>query len=209
MSDNIIDEINQDIAEERYQQIFLKHGGKLIIAGIVIIAITTAYSINKHYAQRKSREVGSKFSAAFENTDPQAYDAVISANQKAYSPLAIIMKAGLQNVKNDIDGAQKTLEPLASGSKYDRAFRELAKIDEAYLLIEKKGDAGEITKLLDEASAANAVFRPTALELKASYLLSAGKDKEAKEIYTTLSKDEEIPLTIQDRAKQALSSMSN
>ena len=75
------------------------------------------------------------------------------------------------------------------------------------LLINKKADSKEVITLLDSVSQDDSVFRATALELKASYLLQNGDKKQAIEILKKLSEDKQLPSTLQDRAKHILATV--
>ncbi len=200
---DILQEIKHDMAEEKYQKIFLQHGKKLIIGAVVILVAVSVKTVYWNIQEKKSVEVGTLFVNAFDSSDASNYDAIIAKEQKGYSPLATLMKAGLLNSTEKYDEAAKTLDGLTTSS-YDKAFMDIAKIDKAYVLIQKKGDKEAILKLLDETSVEGAPFWPTAMELKASYLLSQGEKNKALPLFAQLAADTQIPATIQERAKNIL-----
>jgi len=201
---DIINEIKHEMAEERYQRIFVEHGKKLILIAAAIIIGVAAKSIYTGMQKSKGEEAGKLFVEAFSDSSPENYDAIIEGGQKGFAPLAILMKSGLQNVQEDGAGALETLKEI-EGTSYDKAFIHKAKLDKAFLLIENKGDKKEIISLLDEVSAKTAPFYATAAELKAIYLLEQGDKKQAVQILRELAIDNYLPSTITDRAKQMLS----
>lgn len=204
---DIIQEIKHDMAEERYQKIFLEHGKKLIAGAVIILLVVTAKTIYWNVQKKKSIESGNLFVNAFDSPDAESYDAIIAKGQKGFSPLASLMKAGLQNSHEKYADAIKTIEQLEKSS-YDKAFIDIAKLDKAYLLIQSKGDKKQILTTLDEVSKETSPFWATATELKASYLLEQGDSKQATELFRKLATNTEIPSTIQDRAKQILSTIN-
>lgn len=201
---DILNEIKHDIAEERYLKIFTEHGKKLIMAGVAIILLTAALTTYKNISESKSRESGALFLNAFDDPSPEKYDAVIAKGQKAYAPMAALIKAAQLSNQDKTDEAIKTLDEVANNTSYDQAFRDKAKIDKISILIRKNGKKEDITRLLEDVTAAKAPFRYTALELKGHYLLSIGDKKQALEVFTLLAKDEQTPSTLQDRAKHIL-----
>jgi hypothetical protein len=144
---------------------------------------------------------------AFDDSSPAEYDAVIASGQKGYAPMAALIKAKLERTQDKPAEAIKALDGIINSS-YDRAFREKAMIDKAFILMgEKDAKGSDILGLLEKASAPDAAFRSTALELKASYFLQTGDKKKALDIFTSLSRDENIPATQQERAKHIVAAM--
>lgn len=206
MSD-LIEEIKRDISEEKYAQIFTKHGQKLIFIGFFIVALTAVNYVYKNISYKKSIEIGNKFMEVFDEPKTENFAPIIAENQKGYSPLAILLKAGTENSTEKYDDALKTLQQLAENKNYDRAFKEMASINIAYLMMAKKEPKEKILEILNKVTSRDSVFRATALELKANYLLEIGDKNNAVTILNELAKDEKIPSTIQDRAKQVLTSI--
>ncbi len=205
---DILREIQQDIDSEKYQRIFLEHGKKLIAAAVIILIVVAAKSLYWSAQKKESLKSGELFVEAFDNSEPSSYDAIIANKQKGYAPLALLMKAGLENSHEKYDDAVKTLEQLENSS-YDKAFIDMAKLNKAYVLIQQKGDKAKILQSLDAISTeGSSPFWATATELKASYLLSQGENKPAAELLRKLAINNQIPSTIQDRAKQVLSTIN-
>ncbi len=207
MADDIIKEIQREQAEQRYQQFFIKNGKTLIGCGLAIVLATAAGTTYRNYMEERSRESGTQFITAFENSDPQSYNEVIEQGQKGFAPLAGLMKGALLNVDEKHEDALKALEEVANNNSFDRAFREKAKLDMAYILIQSKGDSKQIIALLDELSGKDAVFGFTALELKAAYLIASGNAEQGRGIYSQLAADVRAPQSVQERARNVLATV--
>lgn len=204
---DIVREVEQDIQSERYQRIFVEHGKKLIAGAVIILLAVSAKTVYHSMQKKKSLESGTKFVSVFDGGDADSYNDIIKQGQKGFAPLATLMKAGIENSHEKHDEALKTLSTL-EGSSYDKAFKDIAELDKAYILIQKKGDKAEILKVLDGIIGEDKPFNATAQELKAHYLISAGDKKAAQEILIKLAEDKTAPSTISDRAKQTLSTIN-
>ena len=204
---DFLKEIQNEMAAEKYQAIFIKHGAKLIVAAITIVAITAGYKIYSSVKYNRSVELGSQLIKAVDSPDASVFDPIIAKQHEGYSPMAGLIKAGNLNAETKTDDAIKALQQVAAESDNDRAFREIAQINEAVLMIQKKDSSEKILELLDKTSAQDSIFRSTALEIKANYLLANGDSKQATEILSGLAADRSIPATIQDRAKHVLSTI--
>ncbi len=201
---DFIDEVKQEMEYEKYQQFFINNGGKLITLAVIIVVATAAYTIYQKQQLKKARATGTMFVDAFADTKPENYDPIIAKAHKGFTPLAGLMKAGLLNSEDKYDDATKALQGVSGNYLYDRAFRDMAMIDEAYVMIEQKEKKEDILAKLETPSKPDAPFHATALELKASYLLDNGDKAAAKEIYTQLANDKTLAATMQDRAKHML-----
>jgi hypothetical protein len=204
---DFLKEIQNEMATEKYQAIFIKHGAKLIIAAITIVALTAGYKIYSNVKYNRSVELGSQLISSIDSPDASAFDPIIAKQHKGYSPIAGLIKAGNLSAETKTDDAIKALQQVAAENGNDAAFREIAQINEAVLMIQKNDSKEKILELLDKTSAQDSIFRSTALEIKANYLLANGDSKQAKEILSGLAADKSIPATIQDRAKHVLSTI--
>ncbi len=207
MSD-IINEIQHDIADEKYTRIFTEHGKKLIVAAVAVILLTAGLTAYKKNSEKRSRESGTLFVNAFDNANPAEYDAIISKGQKGYAPMAAIIKASLQNSAGKPQDAIKTLDKVINNISHDAAFREKAQLDKAFIMIDQKADKTATLSLLNDLITEKSIFRTTALELKASYLLQTGDKKQALAIFEELARNEQIPATAQERAKHILATIN-
>jgi hypothetical protein len=202
--DNILREIQTDLKDEKYLRLITVHGKKLVIGAVAIVVFTAGLTVYKKHTNKKAREQGTLFIKAFEESDPKLYAPIVAYGQKGYAPMAALLKAKSERTSDKTAEAIKTLDGVINNSSYDKAFREKAALDKAFILIEKKGDKAEILKLLASATADGAVYQSTAQELQATYLMQIGDKKQAIEIFRMLAKDENSPATLQERAKNFL-----
>jgi hypothetical protein len=202
MSD-ILKEIESEIKSERYQRFFLENGVKLIVGAVLIIIITAAYTIFNNMEKAKAEKLGKGLVKALADSKAEKYDAALEKEHKGYTPIARLSKAAVLKVDEKYDAAIAELKKVSEG-KYDRGFVEISKINQAFLLIKNNGDEKTILNLLEETSQKDSVFKFTAMELKADYLVSRNRNDEAKKIFREISTAEGVPDTMKARAVSTL-----
>lgn len=200
---DILKEIETDIKSERYQRFFIENGVKLIVGGLVIIAITAAYTINSNMQKARGEELGKGLVTALADSKAEKYDAALEKEHSGYTPIATLSKAAVLKVDEKYDAAIAELQKVSNG-KYDKSFVEIAKINQAFLLIKNNSDEKTILNLLEETSQKDSVFKFTAMELKADYIISKNKKDDAKKLLREISTSEGVPDTMKARAVSSL-----
>jgi len=204
---DILSEIKQDIKQERLENFIVNHWRKFLVFSALALCLTAASVVYKNIEHKNSLEVGKTYYNAFQNKKSDEYLNIIDEKHRGFSPLAALSYASVQVSKNKPELAIKTLDNLIEKNKYDKAFIELAKLNKAALMISLKKPESEIMPILNSLSGSMSIFSLTAKELKANYLIERNKFSDATKILEELAFSENIPFSIQERARKLLDSV--
>lgn len=204
---DLLEELKQDVRRQKFEDIVINNGGKIITLAVLIVALTAGLYFANQYKAKKNLETGLKFYQAIEsskNTEEKiaALDEFAKSSPANYGSIAELRKADELILSSKFDEAKAALESVSKNAKFDQAFREIAELKLVNILVGQNGAEDEIVKRLDALSQPNSVFKFSAIEAKANYLLSKGKKAEAIELYSKLADDKNAPEGISNRAKR-------
>lgn len=215
MSD-LIDEVSEDLKEERYSY-FVQKITKIFISLAVFTVIAVGLYIWKENNTKKLQaELGTWFHngimAAEKGKNSEAiefYDKIISNNAMQYSALAYLNKAAILIKENKIIESQQCLKEMINNKHLDNSLRDLAQ--NIYLsniinnnLIESEDSFLALEKLTKKGK----IWRISSLELKALYEIKAKKYKEAKATLNEILNSKEATRASYDIAQSILTTIS-
>ncbi len=202
---DILDEIKEDIKQEKYERLITIHGFKILILCGIIIAITASYKIIKSYQYNKSVEQGKVYYEAFENNKMEAYDEILASDHAGFKVLASFSKAGIQKSKGKIDESIQTLENIDKIDGPDKLLQDYAKLSALVLRSNKEGlsdkEKAEIDNEFKEFYTVKDSFDLTAKQSHAIFLHKIGKNIEAKELLKELAVITDVPPSFTDRSR--------
>jgi hypothetical protein len=204
---DLLTEIKEELRQEKFEKFIYNNWKSFLYGSIFILVLASIAVVFNNLENRKSLTLGTQYYKAFQNKESEKYLQVIDADHKGFSPLAILSYASVLASKGKNDEAIKTLNKIIDNKTgYDVVFVQLAKLNKANLLISSKGEEKEIIKLLNELDNNNSIFRFTVQEIKALYLVKINKNEDAKKILNSLSLSENVPISVQERARKILKS---
>jgi hypothetical protein len=208
---DILDEVKDDLKQERVNNLFFKHGVKFVIAAVVVLLITLVASLYDQHKYSSIIETGSDYFKATKIQEKddriKALSEIVEDGSNGFATISALDIARLQVKDGKYDEALESLNKVIVNSSYDRAFRELAELQSAYILIKKNADEAEIISRIDSLLK-DSVWRFSAQELKGFYLLEKGKKPEAVEVFKDLLTKEKLPSNIKARTDKILSIIS-
>jgi hypothetical protein len=207
---DIFQEIDEDVRRERLQQLWKRYANYVIGAALLLVLGTAAVVGWREYQNRQNQAQAQRFLAAIdqatrgEEAAAREAFAKLSADAGAgYATLARLREAALLAKTGDAAGAAKVYEQIATDSRVDPVFRDLATI----MIVQDTiatGDPPKLTQLLAPLLGEKNPWRHSALELSALLAQRTGDQAKAKEIYTKLADDLTAPQNMRARATEML-----
>lgn len=202
---DILDEIKDDIKQERYERLITVHGSKLLGLAALVVIIAAAYKIYKSSKYDDSVAQGRVFYEAFEGNKSDLYDQIIASDHEGYKILSSFSKAGISKSKGDIETAIKTLDNLKGLSNSNKALEEYARLTSLFLVATSedkwKGKEADIGAALEALYTSNSPFALTAKQTHAIFLYKIGNNEKARTLFSDLASQRDIPPSIIERAK--------
>lgn len=216
MSEDFMDEVAQDLKQEKFHELWVKYGKKTIVAFCGVVVLVGAYSFWQHKQIQKTEALGGQYVKAIEyvgkNNFKSAHDIFESLSQSShdsYRTMAKLELAGLAlrpGAYSNLDTALNFYKDVKNDRRADPAFRHLATIQYIFTQLqmhkEKGGDTKEFDgyiKDLNELVDDHLSFSLTALELLGVLYFEKGDLKKASETFITLAQKQDLPRDMKSR----------
>lgn len=193
----LLQELEADLREERWQRLWKKSGKTLIAISVAIVLATAAYEALKYRHQSVSMERTDIYLAGMEHMQQQdfagaitQFDLLAADSGSSFYPLAMLRKAQAQVGMGQKEEAIATYKKLA---EKDDAYGQLAKLYAA-------ADGKEITPPTDRTQP----FYYSQRELYGWQLLEQGKKEEAIGVFLEMYNDLAAPPSLHARLREAL-----
>lgn len=208
MTDQFIQEIQEDLRREKALKLWKRYG-PYVIGVLVAVVIATAAVVGwQQYQQAQRAKEGRLFAeaAALAEDGQQeqaaaAFAALAKEAGSGYADLARLREADARLAAGDRDAAVTALEELAGDSSADKRLAAIARLKAATLMLDTASVAdiqGRVQPLIDEGGP----WRPLAEELVALAQLKAGDRDAAAQAFARLSDDAEAPAGVRRRAME-------
>ena len=215
MSD-LIDEVSEDLKEERYSYFVQKITRIFIVSAIFTIIAVGLYIWKENNTKKLQAELGSWFHsgiiAAENGKNKEAieyYDKIISNVGLQYSALAYLNKAAILMKENKIIESQKCLKEMIGSKHLDHALRDLAQnIYLANSISNNLIDDKDSMLILERFAKEGKSWRLSSLQLKALYEIKEKKYKEAKATLNEVLSSKEATRASYDTALSILTTIS-
>ena len=213
MSD-IFREIDEELRRDNLLKLWSRYGRYAIVLAVLVVA--TAGGVvawrDHQLSERRAQSVryASALSLAREGKDAQTAKvfAAIAQEGGGYATLAPFEEAEYLAKSGDPKGAVSAYDRIASESRLDPSFRDLAILLSAMHGISGT-DAQSIVDRLAPLTASGNPWRATALELIAAVKLGAGDKSGALGVYKTLADDLTAPQGVRARAAEMVAALTS
>jgi hypothetical protein len=212
MSD-VFREVDEDLRRDRASEVWKRHGSKLIAGAFAIVLSVGGWRVYETYQQKERAAFGASFDAALAEIAPEKPESLASLtalaqkNAGAYAQLAKFRLASeLANSAKDEAGrvnAVSAFDALAQEASLPAAWRELAKIRAAFLLVDSAPLADLEARLLPLTEAKQG-FRHSAREALALAFYRANAMDRALSMLEQVILDPESPTGLRQRAELML-----
>lgn len=206
---DLIDEIKEDIKDEKFEELWKKYGNH-IIGAIIVVVLSTGGSVwwkssNIATQEKNGSQIYKAYLGEEQNNGEESieiYSNLIEEEGYGDVYLSGLRKAALLLENNDVLGANEVYKGIVSSKKAPIEVREFAEI--LYLqnsISEKKAE--DITRLKKIAEG-EGVFKYSAKEMLAFIEYEAGNYMGAKTIFEGLKEDVYTPMRMRDRSVEMI-----
>jgi hypothetical protein len=209
VSDDLFREVDEEVRQEQYTQLWKRYG--VYIAGavlaIIVITVGVVFWLDRQQSLREAD--GEQLLAAINIGDDrrdEALDQLAALGDEGtsgYRLLARLREGALVSQSGDARGAVAIFDGVAADSAHDQIYRDLAKV-----LAVSHGmstmDRGEVEDRLASVLTDDNPWRYSARELMATAVLASGDTAAAVEAFQGLVDDVQAPGGVRARAAEML-----
>lgn len=210
----LLREIDEELRQEHYSNLWSKYGNYLIAAVILLVVGVAGYKGWQSYELSQRNEAGAKFATAVSlveqgNMDQafEAFSLIAKDAPGGYRLLAQFRAAGVLANQGDAEAAAQAYQEISSDNSIQKEYRDLATL----LAITNMLDHGSPEKLnarLAPLTVIDSPWRYSALEISAILALRKGNRQGAMDTLTQLSSDQTTPTGIRTRASEMLAALN-
>ncbi len=211
---DLLDEVQEDLKEERYGRIIHKVSRVFISVAVIALLFTAVYVWKENTNNKLQYKLGVLFnkallSAEAGNLDESItyFDQVIEQSHQQYVALAYLQKAAILVKQNKYEQAQKILLEMSKNTDFDIVFRDLAQVVFLGNQLQINGSENPQEMFAKLLSSDNP-WQLSALQLKALYNLRENKIDDAKITLNEIIHSEQASKYSQDTASSILSVIS-
>lgn len=204
--ENIFKEVEEDLERQRLEALWKRYGPFVVAAALAIVVGTAGFNVwQTHTSQMHQKATGELIEiVGLAKTDDakqiEALESFARTNQgQAQAVFARLHAAALAAKQDNKDQAIRMYDAVVADAKADPAFRQLADLLSIELQIDS-GDAAALQKRLQPLMAEDAPWRFSAREYSGYLAFRVGDRIKAKELFTELSQDADVPQSIAARA---------
>lgn len=208
MSDDLIEEIKEDIRNDQLVAFWNEYGNIVIGAIIAIVLMTVGYLFWHNHQEQKLLDQTLIYEKNLELTDSKAekpdYAPLIKDGSKGYQILGSFEQARLSSSTKE---AEDLLKSMANNTSYDAFYRETAALQAIMRKFDSTNGAvllEDLETLVNKASPLQAA----ALELQAFAYLKLRQTKKASEVFLSVAKHPQAPQSMRVRAQAMLETIN-
>jgi hypothetical protein len=205
LSDNIFNEVDEEVRRERLKKLWDRYGLYLIVAASLFVLAVAGWRGYEYWQNQKASKSGSAFEAAMSLAEQgkyaeaeKAFLDVAKDGTPGYRALAQLRAAGAA-AQRDPKDAVRIYDELAK-SDIGASLQDLANIRAGFLLVDS-APFDEMRRRLDALAEPNRPFRHSARELLALSAWKNGDVASAKRYVDMMSNDNDTPQAARSRAE--------
>lgn len=208
---DIFQEVEEDLRRDRFKKAWDKYGIYVIVAAVLIVAITAGWRGYLAWEASRQRAAGDRFMAALQTAESGSHAAAaetLSAFAReapgGYDMLARFRVATEQAKAGARDQAIEAFRAIADDTGLNDLYRGLARIRTAYLLLDA-GDAAAAAREVEPLVAATgSAWNHSAQEVMGLAAYAEDDLEEARRWFGELEKDAGVPADLRGRARLML-----
>jgi len=216
VKDGLLREIDEEIRQERYQELWKRYGSWVIAAAValVVVVVVAGYQFWQGYQRDSRAEAGERFAQALSlrESDAQAAERAFAAladdGSGGHALLARFQQAALIARRGDHAGAAEAYGQLAADAG-DANLRSLAQVLYVLHALAGRGgaDPADLRQRLQPLAEEGNAWRFAAREMLAVIDLQSGDVAAARDRLTELAADLVAPAATRARAQELLAAL--
>ncbi|WP_010298843.1 tetratricopeptide repeat protein [Candidatus Odyssella thessalonicensis] len=217
--DEFLDEVEQDIRQEKFKQIWDKYGKQASSAITVLLVAVASYSLWSNYQTRELERQSDFYVKAqtyLEQGEPTKALSLLkelSAGNKAYATFAKFSQAAILSEPGkdqDLDKAFSLYQEIANDSRLEQVWRDTAALQLVSLSFEKDPQQAEtLLAKIEPLCEPGRPLQALALEQKGLILYLSGKKSEAADIFVQIVQLGNAPENVKWRAQTMAQQISS
>ncbi len=217
--DEFLDEVQQDIRQERFRQLWEKYGKQASTALTTVLVVLVGYSLWNNYQNRELERQSDYYIKAQsyleqgETSKALAILKDLTSGHKTYATFARFSEVAILSApgdKQDLAKAIALYKEIAQDSKLDNIWRDTAQLQAIALSFEQNSAvADKLLAELDVLSQEGRPLRALALEQKGVILYLSGQKKEAAEAFVAALQTPDAPEGVKLRAQTMAQQISS
>ncbi|MBC34105.1 MAG: hypothetical protein CMN01_05725 [Rickettsiales bacterium] len=208
MSEEFIREVDEDLKQEKNEQLWKKLLPYIISITVGIIIFTSGYVFWDNYSNNVKQQLGDDFTAAVELANEEdldaallALDRIVDKGSDGYVTLSKMKKASLLIESGNLEDGLDIYLDLEQNA-VDQSFRDISTILFVLNSIDTKNSDLLLQKLIPLEK--SKIWKSSALELMAFIYLKKSDNVKAIEIFRTLSQLQDTPSSLANRSQNML-----
>ena len=208
MSEEFIREVDEDLKQEKNEQLWKKLLPYIISITVGIIFFTSGYVFWDNYSNNVKQQLGDDFTAAVELANEEdldaallALDRIVDKGSDGYVTLSKMKKASLLIESGNLEDGLDIYLDLEQNA-VDQSFRDISTILFVLNSIDTKNSDLLLQKLIPLEK--SKIWKSSALELMAFIYLKKSDNVKAIEIFRTLSQLQDTPSSLSNRSQNML-----
>ena len=208
MSEEFIREVDEDLQQEKNEQLWKKFLPYVISIAVGIILFTSGYVFWDNYSNNTKQKLGDDFTAAVELANEEdldaallALDRIVDKGSDGYVTLSKMKKASILIESGNLDDGLDIYLELEKNA-VDQSFRDISTILYVLNSIDTKNSDLLLEKLIPLEK--SKIWKSSALELMAFIYLKKSDKEKAIEIFKSISQMQNTPSSLFNRSQSML-----
>lgn len=209
---DFIQEIDEELRQERYIKLWQKYGRYLIAGAVAIFVLALGFQGWRQYSESRRIADGIRFDEAQTLLDgdktaeaDRLFAALARDASDGYAVLARLQQAALRVKSGDFSVAVSLYDSIADDTGVDGPLRDAATVLGALHRLDVSGsDTAAIVRRIEPLSLKDGPWRHSAVEVLAIMAFRSGESAKARELFARNADDFDAPPGIRARAAEML-----
>ncbi len=209
MSDELFREVDEEVRQDRYQEMVKRYGTYVVGAVVLIVGATIAFVVWRDSQESARMADSERFLAAVveEQSSSESalgqLQAIAQDGTTGYRYLASLREASLLADSGKKGDAVAVFDALAADDTYSKTYRDLAQVFAVANGMDQMS-RDEVRSRMEPLNTPDNPFRFSAREFLAVSAIGAGGSDDARELLRSIVEDPDSPLATRARASELL-----
>lgn len=212
--ENLMDEVESDIRQEKFEKLWKQYGKSIVAAFVLIVGLSAAYNLWQHHQAKQTDIISQQFSNAqslmfsqnFADALP-AMEGIANSSHRNYSVLAKFNVASIvrqDSAHKDLTKAEKIYKEIMNDKAINPIMRDLAAVLYVNLKLDMSVENDHLTEclsILEPIVTKESAHKFLAMESKGLIQFRLKDYKTASDIFLNIVQSEKSPKDVRLRAQ--------